>query len=643
VFRLFTKRGAQLKRWLLIAVFTVMALGMVIALAPTGPTNDAGPGRTTLAEIGGSIITTQDLQRMLSQQSRRSPYGSNSQAMAQMARPLLDEMVLNYAERDAASKLGIAVSRGEVDRSLEANQVLYPGGKYIGDDQAKAILQEEFGITPVQYLEELRQELLVRKLQRIVTDGVSVTPGAVHAEFLRQNQKARIRYVAFDPAQYVKAVAVTPPALEAFFKRNPERYKLPEQRRVRYVLIDPDHVRAMVQLTDEDLRHYYNDHSSDYRVPERVKVTHILFKTTDKTPAEVATLEKTARDVLAQIKAGKDFGDLAKQYSEDSSAAQGGDIGWIVRGQTVKEFEDAAFSMKPGQVSGLVTTVYGIHILKVVDKQTAHLQAFDEVKDGLRVELEKEKLAAAQQTLADGLYKQMRAEPANFQALAAKAGLEVRETGAFSYKDVVPDFGKSEAFSNLSFQLAKDEVGTPISVPKGTAILKLIEILPEHTPKFEEVRDRVEADYRSAESRTLALQKAQEFAAKAKAGDFQKVAKGLGLTVKESKDFAAQDYVEELGQGSDFAAAFKMRPGEVSAPSQAGANTLVYQLAALTPANEADFAAQRDSIAEQLAAEKRALAFEIYRQNLKQQLMASGDLKVYEPAIQQFLSTYQKP
>ena len=641
MFRLFTKRAA-LKKWLLIGIFGVMSFGMVIALAPTGPTSDVGPGRSSLADVGGTAITSQDLQRLISLQER-SPYSSHGKITDRMAQQLLDDMVLINAERYAASKLGIAVSRGEVDRSLESNQVLYPGGKYIGDDQAKALLQNEFGLTPEQFLEQLRQQLLVQKLQHIVTDGVSLTPEAVHAEFLSRNQKARVRYAVFDPAQFVRSVAVTPQALEAFFKKIPERYKLPEQRRVRYVLIDPDRVRSMVHVTDEDLRHYYNEHLSDYRVPDRVKVAHILFKTTDKTPAEVTTLEKTAGGVLAQVKAGKDFGDLAKQYSEDSTAQQGGDIGWIVRGQTVKEFEDAAFSMKPGQVSDLVKTVYGIHIIKVMESQTAHLQTFDEVKVGIRAELEKQELAAAQQSLADSLYQQMKAEPAKFQALAAKAGLEVRETGAFAYKDVVPDFGKSEAFSNLSFQLAKDEVGPPISVPKGTAVVELVQIIPEHTPQLEEVRDRVEADYRLEESRTLALQKAQEFAAKAKARDFQKVAKGLGLTVKESKDFALPEYLEELGRGSDFAAAFKMKPGEVGGPSPVGAKMVVYQLAALTPANEAEFAAQRDSITEQLAAQKRALAFEIYRQNLKQQLMASGELKLHDPAIRQFLSTYQTP
>ena len=179
MFRFLNKR-ATLKKVILIGAFGIMSLGMVIMLTPLGPTSDTSAGRTTLAEIGGTSISTQDVQRLLSEQARRSPYGSDAHMMAQRARPLLDEMVLNSAETMAASKLGVTVSRAEVERTLEANPVLYPGGKFVGDDQAKAILQQQFGITPDQYVERLRQQLLTEKLQHIVTDGVSVTPAEVH-------------------------------------------------------------------------------------------------------------------------------------------------------------------------------------------------------------------------------------------------------------------------------------------------------------------------------------------------------------------------------------------------------------------------------------------------------------------------------
>src|ERR1019366_6425719 len=205
----------------------------------------------------------------------------------------------------------------------------------------------------------LRQSLLLEKVRSIVPDGAQATPADLLTEFRQRNAKAKIDYVLFDPSQFIKEVKVTPEGLSAFFQKDPSRYKLPEQRQVRYVLLDPEQVRAQVKIDEAELRQSYAQHLSDYRVPDRVKVAHILFKTTGKTPAEVTTVEKTAADVLNQIRAGANFGDLAKKFSEDSTAQAGGELGWLVHGQTVPEFDSMAFSLKPGEVSGLVKTVYG--------------------------------------------------------------------------------------------------------------------------------------------------------------------------------------------------------------------------------------------------------------------------------------------
>ena len=410
----------------------------------------------------------------------------------------------------------------------------------------------------------LRDSLLEEKIRSIVTDGVQVTPPEVQAEFRQRNTKAKIDYVLFDPSQFIKEVKVTPEALEAFFKKDPARYKLPEQRQVRYVVMDPDQVRAQVKVTDAALHEYYAQHLSDYRVPDRVKVAHILFKTTGKTPAEVANIEKTAADVLNQIRAGANFGDLAKKYSEDSTAQNGGELGWIVHGQTVPEFDSTAFSLKPGQVSGLVKTVYGIHILKVEDKQIAHLETFDEVKDSIQADLEKQQLADLQSKLADDLESQLKANPQQFDEIVRKAGFQPQESPLFKYNQPVPDLGKTDAFENLAFQLRVNEVGTPISIPKGEAIIQLAQIVPEHVPTLDEVRAQVEEDYRHEQSITLAQDKAGKLAELAKTQDFDKAAKSLGLTPKQSNDFSESEYVEGVGSGTQLADAFKLNPGQVS-------------------------------------------------------------------------------
>jgi peptidyl-prolyl cis-trans isomerase D len=400
-------------------------------------------------------------------------------------------------------------------------------------------------------------------------------------------------------------------------------------------------VRAQAQVADAELHEYYAQHLSDYRVPDRVKVAHILFKTTGKTPAEVATIEKTAADVLNQIRAGGDFGELAKKYSEDSTAQAGGELGWLIHGQTVPEFDSMAFSLKPGQVSGLVKTVYGIHILKLEDKQMAHLQSFDEVKNSIRGEMEKQRVADAQSTLASNLELQLKSNPQQFQDIARKAGLEPKESPLFKYSQAIPDLGKTDAFENLAFQLRLNEVGTPIAVPRGAAIIQLVQVVPEHIPALEEVRQQVEEDYRHDQSIQLAQDKAKKLAELAKTQDFDKAAKSLGLTPKISKDFSATDYVEGVGSGSQLGDAFTLNPGQVSGVLPAGTNQVLFKVVSHTSANDADFLAQRDQLSEELLDQKRDLQFEIYRQNLKEQFIKSGKLKLNNAGMQQFLASYQ--
>ena len=297
--------------------------------------------------------------------------------------------------------------------------------------------------------------------------------------------------------------------------------------------------------------------------------------------------------------------------------------------------------MKPGQVSDLIKTTYGFHIVRVLDKQAAHLQTFEEVKNQIGEQLEKQRLADAQQVLASKLEREFQQNPKEFAALAVKQGLEVKETPLFRFNQAVTDFGTSEGFHNLAFQLSEGAIGT-VSVPKGMAIIQVIQIVPEHAPKLDEVHAAVEQDFRAAQSQVLATHKAQEFAAKAKAGDFKKVAQSLGLTVKESKDLTQQEYIEGVGPGSSLAAAFTLPEGQASDAVSAGNNHVVFRVLARTAADEAGLGAQQDQIAEELLERKRGLAWELYQQSLKDRLKASGELKINEAAMKSFLAGYQR-
>ena len=637
----FLKKRDAVKKYLLIFFLGIVSLSMVVVMAPLPSGDTSTPQGNVLASIDGDNITSADLDQSIRDRFKNSPMGFDNRMIPMVAPSVFDQMVIEQALVRQARKMGVEVSDREMLKTFESIPWLYPDGNFVGADRAPELVAQYTGKTLAQFESLLRSSLLVEKVRSIVTDGVQVTPAEVQAQFRQRNTKAKIDYVLLDPSQFVKDVQATPEALESFFKKDATRYKLAEQRQVRYVVIDPDQVRAQVSVSDAGLHQYYAQHLSDYRVPDRVKAAHILFKTTGKNPAEAATIQKTAADVLNQIRAGANFGDLAKKYSEDSTAQAGGELGWLVHGQTVAEFDSTAFTLKPGEVSGLVKTVYGIHIIEVEEKQVAHLQSFEEVQNSIRDDMQKTLVADAQQKLASSLESHLKANPQQFDDVVRKAGLEPKESPLFKYNQPVPDLGKTDAFENLAFQLRLNEVGTPVSVPKGEAIIQLAQIVPEHVPSLDEVRAQVEEDYRHAQSIVLAQDKGKKLAELAKTQDFDKAAKSLGLTPKQSNEFSANGDVEGVGTGSQLSDAFTLNPGQVSGVVSVGANQVLFKVVSHTPPNEADFAAQRDQIGEELLDQKRDLQFEIYRQNLKDQLIRSGQLRINSAGMKTFLASYQ--
>ena len=641
MFRFFKKNREAVKRYLLIFFLGIVSVGMVITLAPISGGDTTQVSKNVLARVDGADITTEDLRRSLSSRLQNSSLAQHPEIVPRMAGSLLDQMIFERALMAQARRMDLVVTNDELAQELQSMPGLYQDGKFVGIAAYQSLIQERTGMSVSQFEAQMKQRLLMDKVRDAVTDNVVVTPAEVHDEFNRRNEKIKVNYAVFEPSHYLQAVEITPTALEAFFKKDPSHYQFPPQRKVRYILIDADKVRAQATVDDATLRHYYNLHLSEFRVPDRVKVAHILLKTMGKNPAEIDEMQKKAQGILDQAKGGADFADLARKNSEDTGSAQsGGEIGWITHGQTVKEFDQAAFSMRPGELR-LVKTEYGFHIIRVEEKQIAHQQTFDEVKAQLRTELEKQKLSDVQQAMADRFYRQARANPTQFVALAKKAGLEVQESPLFKLGGVVPDFGNSESFANLAFQLRQGDVGEPISVPKGLAVIQVVEIVPEHIPSFNEVQARVAEDYRASQSNIVADQKAQQFVTKVKGGeDFKKAAKEFGVTVQESKDITRQDNLNETIPASTVASAFGLSLGQ-SDLSKAANSTVVFQLVAHTPANESDFAAQRPQIAEDLLQRKRDIAFEIYEQNLKQHMEKSGKLTLNAANMKSFLATYQ--
>ncbi len=360
-------------------VLGLVSLGMLLYLVPM-PTTPLDSGSDGLADVAGQRITAGDVQRQLDQISQRQPIPQQLRGF--YAKQIFDQLVFTRMLEVEATRLGINVTDQELADQI--HQILpqaFPQGKWVGAQAYSDMVQQQFGLTVPDFEEQLRQGILQQKFQRLVTAGITVSPEEVHQEFLRRSEKVKIDYALVDPAALASKIQPAQSDLEAWYNAHKSEYQVPEQRSASYLMLDLGLLQKNTTIPDAELQAYYTKHIDLYQVPDRVHVEHILFMTVGKTSAEIAEIKKKAEKVLDLVKHGGDFAKLAKQYSEDpGSKDKGGDLGWILKGQTVPEFQQVAFSLPVGQVSGLVQTQYGFHIIKVLGKETAHTKSFDEVK-----------------------------------------------------------------------------------------------------------------------------------------------------------------------------------------------------------------------------------------------------------------------
>ena len=455
------------------------------------------------------------------------------------------------------------------DRVKQFLPTAFSGDSPVGMDQYTAQVQQRLSDDRPEMFENLvRQGLLEEKFRRLVTDGVSIGPNELQEQFRYQNEKIKIDYALIKPEDLESKITLDDAAIKAYYEKNKSRYTIPEKRVVEYGLLDQEKIRQSIQVSDDELKIHYQQDIQQYQVPNRVHAEHILFMTVGKPDAEVDEIKKKAEDVLKQVKKGAKFDELAKKYSEDpGSKDKGGDLGWLVQGQTVPEFEKAAFSLPPGQVSDLVKTQYGFHIIKVLEKETAHTRPLEEVKLPILTQLRLNKAQEEENKVSDQISGEIRKSSKTPLAdLAKQFHLGLAQTRPVAATDPLLEFGtNAKGVVDAIFQLRAGEVSQPIRTDRGFVVLSLKQVVPAHPGTLEEVRDKVIGALKQEKSVELARSKAEDLGKRAKAGEkFDSAAKALGLEPKMSDDFSRAGSVPNVGSGKQLSAAFSMKVGDVS-------------------------------------------------------------------------------
>jgi peptidyl-prolyl cis-trans isomerase D len=642
MFDLFRSRQKAM-RYLLGAILTVVAVSMVITLIPGyGTSNGTSANDTVIAEIGSDKLTTQDVMTQINNvlRGQQLPAAMLQTYIPQMVDRMIQQRALNYE----FSREGLTVTDGELIDVLQAEYgQFFQNGVFMKDQLAAALAQE--GQTLQDAIDMARGQVMYNKISNLDFEATVVSPKEIDAELERKYEHAKIEYIAFTPAKFRDQVKITPEDIKAYYDAHKMQYQNPEKRSFQVVVIDQDKVEKGMTVTDAQLHAAYSASMDNFRTPERVHVRHIMFKTTDKSDAEKKQILAKAQDALKQLRAGADFAELAKKDSDDTANAQkGGDLDWVVKGQTVPEFEHAAFSLKDNQISDIITTPYSYDIIQVLAHEPARVKPFDEVKAAITDDLKKQNLTDKMQETADKVHQALVKAPGSADAIAKQYGLDVVTVTKAASGEAIPTLGVSPEVDGAVAQMKKNDVSDVLTLPADRlAVVVLNDKFPPAVADMKDVEGKIRDALIDQKSQLMAQDKAKEAAGKIQGGeDMDKVAKAMKLEVTQSTNFGHADSVEGLGSATYLDDAFKKPVGTVVGPTNIMGRWVVYKIEDQQRVDVSKLPAERAAIAHSLRERKGAQVMALFMDSVVTRLAEEGKVKKHEDVLKRLIAQYRQ-
>lgn len=525
----------------------------------------------------------------------------------QVVESLIDETLL----LQEAKKLKISVSQKELVDSIATIPAFQDNGVFNKERYLQVLSYQR--LSPEDFEALQKQQLLIAKAQAKIQEGVSVSDDDIEQEYRDQNEKVNLVFAKSPPALFEHKVKVDSEDLESFFNENREEFRLPETVALQYLQFDPSRYTDKVTFSDEDLEKYYRRHLDLFEINEQAKISHILIKAAAGTASELLEKKRQlAQKILDEIRAGKDFSSLARKHSDDvATAANGGAMGYITRDQAGREFVEAAFALKPGDLSEVVQTSEGFHIIRSEGYIEAGIKPFADVLEEIKAGLKVEKSQQMAMEAAMDAYNINR-KSGDLAAAAAANDLELHETGFFSRQEAIDGLGMVPEISGVAFTLEAKELARPVVLPGQIILYGVKEKRPSRLPELTEVQRQVEMAFRQEKSRELAQEAALKVLKGIESGkSLSSQAAQQGLPVEETGSFTRSygSFVPRIGDLNELAqVAFSLSKENPAAPEVYTTNGQ-YLVAALKNRQEADMAALtpaiRDTLRETLLARKQ--------------------------------------
>jgi len=507
--------------------------------------------RNSVAQVNDEAITYEEFQKTydrLASQYRDQFGGNLPKGLLEsldLQGQALEQLIQRTLLRQGASEMGIMVSDLEVQQAVEKMEAFRTNGIF-NVEQYKNILSSS-GMTPTSFEDTMRTDLLAGKVLEHLSRFAKLTPLEVKDQFDFDNEEIKIQYVSLSGVDFRDKVTTDEEQLRTYYEEHQENYMTEPQVKLHF-LVFPYAAAEKTVISADELESFYRQNFNRYSIPEQRRARHILIKTSEEDSADtLAEKRKRAELVLELSRSGEDFAELAKQFSEGPTGPKGGDLGSFSRGRMVKPFEDAAFSLNEGEISDIVETQFGFHIIKLEKIEPAYTKTLDEVKDEIEAGLQAQKSRETAFTQATEAYENI-IVAGSMDKFSQGSDVAVEQTEFFSKKHPeksgtnVPMAGDA-SFLNAAFSLNKGELSSLIETPQGYAIIFAADKKEPETALFEDVAEQVREDYISAKAEEMAEETAAAMLSTLKqedSGDLAAEATKLSLT-PETSDFITRN------------------------------------------------------------------------------------------------------
>ncbi len=493
---------------------------------------------------------------------------------------VINQLVQEALLRQGAAEMGIHVSAEEVRRTLK-NMVQFQEDGSFSMEKYTSLLAAN-GYTPTSFEESIRHDMLAQKARLNIGEfATTVTDYEIQDLYRLDKSEIAVRYVTVEAEEYASSITVGEEKLQEWFTGVEDRYKTAPQVKLRYLDFSYENVGSKIAVDEDSIAQYYRDNTAEFTSKERRKARHILFAVDENSGEAVhAEKRKKAEEIVEMARQGSDFAELARQYSEGPSKAQGGELGFFSRGQMVAPFEKAAFRLEEGEISDVVKTDFGYHIIKIEEIVPETARSLEEVSETIEEQLQIEQARPLSFQVANEAYEGIISAGSLDAYLASTPGADAKTTDFFSRNNPPPAFAGDMKFLQAAFSLKQGELSSLIETSQGYAILMAEAVKKPQVPELSDVRERVEADYKAERANTLAEETAKSLLDKARELDgLRPAADKGGFAVKDSEYLSKSSAGEADIPPGLVDGAFKLSPSSPlpQEPLQADGSYVVYE------------------------------------------------------------------